>query len=169
MAGPDTATLLSSQQKQMDLLNAPNSQLQFLHQQSMHSGIGGNIRDDFSQRSALKSSAGKKKNDGKLGVNWGPSPTAPNRLQSAAKNSVVSRLPIQTGNAIDKMSTQLSVVPENALAGQQLAGGGKDPTQLNLGNRYSAFQEQVRQRLEILKDSLTRPKMSAKQRSKKNV
>ena len=82
-SGPDAATLLSSQQKPMDLLNAPNSQVQFLTQQSMHSGIGGNIRDDVSQRSALKSIAGKKKSDGKLGVNWGPSL---DRVQSAAKS-----------------------------------------------------------------------------------
>ena len=131
---PDAATLLSSQMKPTDLLNAPNSQVHFSAQQSMHSGIGGNIRDDVSQRSALKSRPGTKKSDGKLGVNWGPTP---DRAQSSGKNSVVSRLPIQTGGALDKVSTQLSVVPENALAGQQLAGSGKDPTQLNLGNRYS--------------------------------
>ena len=81
---PDAATLISSQMKP------------FSGQQSMHSGIGGNIRDDVSQRSALKSVPGKKKIEGKLGVNWGPNL---DRAQSSSKLSVVSKLPIQTGGA----------------------------------------------------------------------
>jgi len=77
--------------KPSDLLNAPNSHLHFSAHQSMHSGVAGNIRDDVSQRSALKSIPGKKKIEGKLGVNWGPTP---DRAQSVGKNSVISKLPI---------------------------------------------------------------------------
>ena len=121
------------------------------------------IRDDVSQRSALRSNFAKKPQ----GVNFQEIAT-PN--MNKAKSAAIQRTSQIIGNNMkfNRQATEmLSVVPEIVTPEvtaqiRQMENKGKEYQQLNLGNHYTVLQDTIKQRLDILRENITKPRNSEK-------